>query len=321
MYARIDPSDDLRALAAAQSGVVSAEQVALLKLPRDPLRRLLRDGHWQRLTPGIYFLGFGDPTWLARAWAGVLLGGPDARLGFEAAGHVWGLVDEPPDELRVLVPANRQVSARECWTFPRERLGVRSARSSGTPPCTSVADTVVDLCAIADDAGVVDWVTKAVQGRQITAAELLHCVQARRRLPNRGTMLALLGDVREGAESALELRYLQDVERAHGLPRGKRQRRSNSGKEVRDVLYEEYVTIVELDGSPHALRRLRDMRRDNAALLAGQVTLRYGWPDVTERPCQVAWQVAAILTSRGWMGLPSRCPWCENASDTDLMLA
>jgi len=195
------------------------------------------------------------------------------------------------------------------------RLGVRSARTFGTPPCTTVADTVVDLCAAAAEAGVVDWVTRAVQSRQVTAAELLQCVQDRRRLPNRATMLALLSDVREGAESPLELRYLHDVERAHGLPRGRRQHRSSSGKDVRDVLYDEYATIVELDGSVHALRRLRDMRRDNAALLTGLVSLRYGWPDVTESPCQVAWQVAAILTARGWMGLPSRCPLCEHAPD------
>lgn len=138
---------------------------------------------------------------------------------------------------------------------------------------------------------------------------------------NRPTMLALLGEVEEGAESPLELRYLHDVERAHGLPRGVRQHRSRRGSEVRDILYEEYATIVELDGVVHALRRLRDMRRDNAALLQGRISLRYGWPDVTGSPCQVAWQVAALLSARGWNGRPTRCPRSDRASDADLLLA
>ena len=130
-------------------------------------------------------------------------------------------------------------------------------------------------------------------------------------------ILALLGDVHEGAESVLELRYLNDVERAHGLPTGTRQHRS-SGNDVRDVLYEEYATIVELDGGVHALRQLRDMQRDNRALVEGTVSLRFGWHDVTDRSCQVAWQVAAILVSRGWLGQPSRCPRCERATGADL---
>lgn len=84
------------------------------------------------------------------------------------------------------------------------------------------------------------------------------------------------------------------------------------------MLYDEFATIVELDGQLHIARRFRDMRRDNAALLDGEVTLRYGWSDVTARPCQVAWEVAALLTSRGWSGLPTRCPRCQAATDADL---
>ena len=90
------------------------------------------------------------------------------------------------------------------------------------------------------------------------------------------------------------------------------------GRAFRDTRYEQFATLVELDGQLHALERLRDARRDNAALLEGEVTLRYGWHDVTESPCQVAWQVATILAGHGWMGVPERCPRCTTASDADL---
>jgi hypothetical protein len=176
----------------------------------------------------------------------VLLGGPGARLGGEAAGNLWGLVDDQPELIRVLVPIGRQVAAREGWTFSHERPGVRSRRSVGDPPRTTIADTVVDLCADRDADGVVDVVTRAVQGRRVDADQLLSCVRARRRLPHRAMVLALLGDVGRGAESTLELRYLRDVERAHGLPAGVRQRRSRTGAEVRDVLYEDQATVIEL---------------------------------------------------------------------------
>jgi hypothetical protein len=69
---------------------------------------------------------------------------------------------------------------------------------------------------------------------------------------------------------------------------------------------------------PHAGERLRDARRDNAALLDGEVTLRYGWRDVTERSRQVAWEMAAILRAQGWSGEPRRCPRCRAAGDSDL---
>lgn len=110
----------------------------------------------------------------------------------------------------------------------------------------------------------------------------------------------------------MELGYLHDVERAHGLPRGLRQHRLAGGRQVRDILYEQYAVVVELDGrmGHEGLGRFRDMRRDNEALLRGEVTLRYGWSDVRGRSCAVAWQVASILIGRGWPGLPCRCSRC-----------
>lgn len=300
--------------------MVSTGQAAGLGLTPDSVRRLVEQGHWQRVTRGIYHLDTGEPSWSARAWTGILLGGTHARLGFAAAGHLWGLVDEPPEEIAVLVPPNRQVGRRAGWTFLRERAGVRPVRSRAEPARTSEIDTVVDLCSLADDAGAVDLITRAVQRRLVAAPDLLRCVEARRRLANRATMIALLAEVADGAESPLELAYLHDVEQAHGLPTAIRQQRSRSGREVRDALYEEYATLVELDGQLHALGKLRDMRRDNRALLDGLATMRYGWPDVTQSPCQVAFQVAAVLVARGWSGFPTRCPRCEHATDGDLWL-
>jgi hypothetical protein len=124
---------------------------------------------------------------------------------------------------------------------------------------------------------------------------------------------------REGAESPLELTYLRDVERPHGLPRGRRQKSRLGLRYVSDVGYDEWALLLELDGRDgHAEEgRFRDRRRDNAFALRALLTLRYGWYDVTDKPCAVAWQVATVLRARGWLGDFRRCGRCRALSDVD----
>lgn len=319
MHRRIDPSDQLLALATEQGGVVGAEQLVALDFSLRSAERLVHQRSWVRLATGVYQVGgLGDPSWAGLAWAGLLLGGHRARLGFEAAGHLWKIVDEPPVDITVLVPHGRPIADRGRWVFRQERSANRSPRSPGSPPRTTIEDTVVDLCSQADARALPGLLTKAVQGRRTTAQRILARVDDRARVRHRELLREMLTDVAQGAESPLELRYLTEIERPHGLPRAKRQVRSRNGKEIRDLLYEEWATIVELDGSVHIAGRFRDMERDNAALLGGDVTLRYGWPDVTERPCAVAWEVAALLIRRGWTGVPTRCRLCALATDADL---
>jgi hypothetical protein len=65
----------LLALAALQAGVLSAEQALGHGLSRASIKRLVDQGAWQRMSRGVFVLGVGEPTWLARAWAGTLIGG------------------------------------------------------------------------------------------------------------------------------------------------------------------------------------------------------------------------------------------------------
>jgi very-short-patch-repair endonuclease len=318
VHARIDPPDDVLSTAAQQGGVISAEQLILLGFNLRSAERLVNQRSWQRLATGLYHLGAGEPSWEGLAWGGVFLGGPESRLGFDAAGHLWELVQEPPHSITVLVPHGLSLARRGRWEFRQERAGARSARSPGSPPRTTIEDTVLDLCSRASARDSIGIVTAAVQTQRTTAHRIATCIQSRRRVRHRQLLTDLLSDVTAGAESPLEMRYLRDVERAHGLPRARRQVRSRSGKEVRDMLYEEFSTVIELDGRIHIPGRFRDMRRDNSALLSGRVTLRYGWPDVTDRACAVVWQVATLLAARGWAGVPTRCARCEHAIDADL---
>ena len=311
---RQDPPIELLQLADLQAGVLSREQTTGYGLSRYPVDRLVDEGHWQRLSTGLLYTRRESPPWLALAWGGVLLGGQQARLGGLAAGHLHGLVPDPPTSICVHVPYGVQMLARGPWVFRRERPGLRWP-STGSPSRIRAADAVLDLCDEATEDRVIDLVTRAVQARRVAVVDLRRRVGERPRVRHRALLLALLADVAQGAETPLELAYLRQVERPHGLPKGHRQQRNRAGH-LRDVRYDEYQTVVELDGrlGHEGVGRFRDMQRDNYATVSGEATLRYGHVDVWGRSCLVAWQVGSVLMNRGWPGAPTRCGRCQRVT-------
>lgn len=310
MHTRQQLPDSLVRLGLHQAGVVSTAQARYAGMTRAVIARCLDDGHLTSLTRGIYGLGgpFDDE---ALAWAGHLIAGEGSRIGGLASAHLNRLVDDAPGVVEVLVPPGRRVSRKDPrWRFVHEQSSVRGRVGRGSPPRLNVEDTVLDLCAGATEKEVVGWVTAAVQRRLTTAARLLLTVEGRPHVGHRRLLVGLLSDVGDGAESPLEVTFLRDVERAHGLPRAQRQL-ARLGF-VSDVAYELFGVLVELDGrrGHEDLGRFRDMGRDNAFLVEGLVTLRYGWVDVVDRPCEVARQIAQVLAGRGWNGLLTRCRRC-----------
>jgi hypothetical protein len=61
------------------------------------------------------------------------------------------------------------------------------------------------------------------------------------------------------------------------------------------------------------------MNRDNRFALIDWITLRYGRYDVSYRSCLVAFQIASALVTRGWNGVPTRCPRCLNVPEMELL--
>jgi hypothetical protein len=124
-------------------------------------------------------------------------------------------------------------------------------------------------------------------------------------------MLAIARDAASGALSVLERRFLVHVERAHGLPTGRRQRPERVGSKAthRDVEYVDQALLLELDGRlghEWARERWADLGRDLEAATSGCLTLRAGWGQVLQ-PCRLAGVIGAVLTARGWTGTPRRC--------------
>ena len=315
-------------IAARQAGVVTRAQAIDGGLSRARIEANLTSRRWQPIHRGVYATFSGPVPRRSLLWASVLRAGPGAMLSHETAAEVWGLSDRPSKAVHVTVPENRYPEHISGVVIHRSTRAALSRHPTRLPPLTRVEDTVIDLTQTAkhvDDA--IASLARAVGGRLTTAPRLAARLRERGKLRWRSILRAALNDVDAGCHSLIEVRYLRDVERAHGLPRSQRQARRESVEstttveggpdgrvEYDDVRYRRYATRVELDGRAahpeHA--RWRDMRRDNAATVEGDRVLRYGLGDVESYPCQLAAQIAAVLCLGGWRGKPSRCtrPGC-----------
>jgi very-short-patch-repair endonuclease len=308
----------------SQSGIITRKQALDAGFRAKGIDRRLRSGRWQRLGRGVYATFTGVLPREAKLWAAVLQAGPGAALSHRTAAEIHGLIDKPVKVIHVNVPAGRRPARQGIRgvTVHRSRALAPEWQPPWQLPRTLVEDTVLDLISAArnfDDA--CGWISAAV-GRRLTTPDLLaKAVAGRARMRWRTWITAALQDAADGVHSPLERRYVHGVERAHGLPRARRQarRRHGSGNKYLDNLYEQYDVCVELDGkAAHpAEGRWRDTHRDNANLLQGTQTLRYGWPDVTAQCCRTAAEVAEVLRRRGWTGTLRRCgPACDAVPST-----
>jgi very-short-patch-repair endonuclease len=303
---------ELEEICRRQRGVLSRSQALAAGLSSDAIRHRIRSGRWQRLAAGTYATFSGEVRQSALRWAAVLRAGPGAILTHQSAAAEIGLVHEEGGAVHVAIPAERRVARLPGMVVHRSaHVNVRR-HPTRMPPQTRVEETVLDLAAGAgslDDA--VAWIAMACGRRLTTRDRLARALRRRTRVSGRGDLRRLLDDVGQGCHSVLEWRYLRDVERAHGLPEATRQWRSRrlGRSSYDDVRYADYGVRVELDGrAAHPEEaRWRDLRRDNAATQEGDVVLRYGFADVSERPCDVASQVAVVLRRNGWPGKDRPC--------------
>jgi hypothetical protein len=298
-----------------QDGVLTTAQLLEGGLSRDFLRSQVDLGHWQRLHRGVYATFSGDPPRSAQLWAAVLAAGPGAMLSYQSAAEAWKLADKPSRPVHVTVPNQRRVKPIRGVVVHYSDRAEEALHPAAMPPRTLLEETVLDLTGAAatlDDA--IAWLTSALGRTLTTQAQLRGAMTRRRRMRWRAELTELLSPDAAGLHSILEVRYHRDVERPHGLPAGTRQAPFTVGprRAFRDRLYPHYLTVVELDGrATHTLdKRWDDIRRDNATSAGGILTLRYGWPDITTRPCHVAAEVARALATRGFTGARPCSPGC-----------
>ncbi len=307
-----DLPDAVGELLAQHAGVLTRAEALRAGLTRKQLAARLESGRWQRMHTGVYAAFSGQPGRPSLLWAALLRAGPSSALSHHTAAELDGLVPDQARLIHVMVPSGHQVAPLTGVVLHYSGRLDEARHPVRTPPRTRIEETVLDLAGAAgslDDA--LGWVLRACGSRRTTPGRLAAALALRARVRWRAELSATLGLAADGVHSLLEFRYVTRVERPHGLPSGHRQHlvvRAGQ-RQYQDVTYREYGLVVELDGqAAHpAGSRWRDVRRDNASTAVGQGTLRYGWADVTGRPCFVAGQVADALAARGWTGAPRRC--------------
>lgn len=305
----------LAARVAGQFGLVTRAQALGGGISPKAIECHLATGRWVVVHPGVYLTTPGREGWDVRAMAALLWAGDGAALHLQSAGFSWALMRVEPPIVQVVVPAERRVRDTGGVAVSRSRHIPARTDSYAWPHRTAVTETVFDL-AIGHpvDRGVT-LAARALDLSLCTTADLAASLRARARFPNRALLLETLTDVHAGSESAAEVRYVRDVERAHGLPSGRRQVPVGDGKR-RDVEYDEFSLVVEIDGRLGHARwadRQRDGRRDRGAAATGRLTVRVFWPDLVPSPCALAAEVGVILMTRGWtdQARPCRRPTCS----------
>jgi len=306
--------EDLTELLAMQHGVISRVQALGLGFTDDAIEAQLTAKRWQRRYDGVYVTFSGPLPRLTQIWAAVLRAGRGATVALWTAAELQGLSDHQSELIHLWVPADRNVTPFE-GVRVRRCTHIARKRHPALPPRTRIEETVLDLVDVARTIDeVLTWVTRACQRRRTTPDRLRRALAQRGKIRWRRELEAVLADVKDGAQSVLEVYYRRRVERAHGLPRGRRQHPPvvGPGRAV-DVEYEDYRTRVELDGRIGHVEEgaFRDMDRDNATTIERLDGLRYGWVHVFGRACEAAAQVAGVLTANGWTGQPRPCgPAC-----------
>jgi hypothetical protein len=301
---------DIDEVVRQQAGVISRRQAIDAGLQDHHIRRLLRRNEWARVHPGVYIDHTGPLTWLQRAWAAVLYAAP-AALCLESALTIKGPL------IHVAVSRHRAklVEPDGVRIHHIDHLDGRVLWNVG-PPRLRYEEAALDVASRATGLDAVAVLADACQSRRTTADRLLRVLDARQRIRGRRWLRAVLVDIAEGTCSVLEYGYRNRIERAHGLPRAKRQTRSvsSAGVVYRDSEYAERL-VVELDGRlfhDSACARNKDFERDLDAAVDGRATVRLTYQQVFDRSCQTAAKIAQVMRQHGIGVSGHACgPGCE----------
>jgi hypothetical protein len=223
-----------------QHGVVDRNQALQSGFSRWQIEHRLESGAWQRIYPGVYATFSGVMSREARLWAAVLRAGPGAMLSHETAAELHGIIDEPMgSSIHLTVPVTRRPAQhRPARGIVIHRSGQSQQHFLGpfNLPRTRIEDTVLDLVAASPTFDrAYGWIARAVSRKLVTVGMLRAAVTSRRRIRWRDWLNDALEDVRDGAYSSLERRYIRDVERAHKLPRSQHQAGRQAGRSTTGI--------------------------------------------------------------------------------------
>ena len=211
---------------------------------------------------------------------------------------------------QLLVPRDFAVRPPRGATVRRRRDLDSQVDPLWWPWVTSAEDTILDLAETDRHRQPSRCSVGHSNVKRTSESVLLSRLADRSRHARRDLLREVLGDVASGAESTMEVRYLRDVERAHGFravsvryPRRRPRRRGTTSGTATNAFSS---SSTASSATKAVAARIRDGRRDRRGATTGWLTALAFWPDVLD-PCALAKEVGAILQTRGWSGRPRHC--------------
>jgi hypothetical protein len=223
-----------------QDGILTRSQALAAGLTDQVIATHLRLGRWQRLYPGVYATFSGVPGAGCFLWAAVLRAGPRAVLSHQTAAALWDLSGPATAAIHVTVPRGSPLARAPRLIVHYSQRVTQARHPTRTPPLTTVEETTLGLAGAAGTAeDAAAWILRAIASRRTTAGRLAVALSLRRRMRWRAEISYALDPVNSGLHSILEYRFVNRVERPHGLPAGTRQRLARRGNRTQysDVAY------------------------------------------------------------------------------------
>jgi very-short-patch-repair endonuclease len=276
---------DLVQFVRTRGGVARTAQLRQAGFSKADFSRALQDGRLNLLRRGVYAVDKPDRAILAAVQA-------NAKLTCVSAGRFYGLWQlrgpATPDE-----PGMLHLSCGN--GVPKTQVVDHAACMHPAHPCLPVAglaDVLLHALRCLPELEALVMVQSAVSQGSITVEFLKGKLPGNRN----GAARSVLDLVIPRADSLTEV-----LARVHFLRAGLmvRMHADVPGVGEVDCLIEECL-VVELDGGSHLEPRQvkKDQRRNNAALKAGLLPLRYYYDDVVHHPERMVAQVRSVLHLR-----------------------
>jgi predicted transcriptional regulator of viral defense system len=305
----VQPSLDraVAALAAAQHGVVSLDQLCALDISDRAVHSRAESGRLHRIHHSIYSLA---PLTLlgrdGRYMAAVLACGPEAVVSYRCAAALHEIRRTDRTNIDVTIPKRS----------PRKHAGIDVHRSTTlTPedvttvhgiPCTTVARTILDLAQVVKGRPLERALDQAEILGLLDLNALLDQIERNKPRPAAKRLKAVLDQHYIGSTptwSELEEALLAACRRAK-LPMPEVNALIDPGDDdptaIRvDFVWREQRVIVETDGhETHHTRRAfeEDRLRDQRLIVAGWTVIRITWRQLTQRPREVTARISRLLS-------------------------
>jgi hypothetical protein len=267
------------------------------------IARLIRQGLWKPVHPGVYYLNVTPADWTTTVHAAVMAAGPDALASHRTASVLWGLDGVRGQILELTVPF-RKDPAPAGVIVHRTRRPLPQAVAGGVP-VTRVERTLLDLSAQLPPI-VLEKALMSALHKGLTTSDLLafHLgQQGGRGVKGTKKLRSALSHIDDGTTGSPSELDLMTMLRSAPIPLPRCQFEitfPEGDHAYPDFAWPDRGKCIEVDGfdahgTPEALER--DLVRQNRLLDLGWDLRRYSARRIRRQPTAVVNEIIHFVTS------------------------